>query len=154
MVQGPIPASIAVQPNMDDVNYYAPLNLNSSGQLIVAGSGAGGSVTVTGAAGGLVVVGGAAGALVTGVGKSSTLNITAATVVKASAGRVGYVNIVVAGSGPGAVYDHATTSGVAAANQIAVLPETVTGPQVIDFPCSTGIVVVPGTGMTVAVSWI
>jgi len=154
MPQGPIAAAVAVQPNVDDVNYYAPLNLDANGNLLITGTGAGGAQLVTGASGGLVVVGGASGALVTGVAKSRTLNITTPTVVKNTAGRVGYVNIVVAGSAAGAVYDFAATSGVSAATQIAVLPDTVTGPQVIDFPVTTGIVVVPGTGMTVAVSWI
>jgi hypothetical protein len=96
-------------------------------------------------------------------GKNSALNITAATVVKVPAdnGAVGglaeicrivRVQVIVAGSAAGAVYDSKATTGNSAANQVAVLPNTV-GTYLIDMPCFTGIVVAPGTGQTVAVSF-
>jgi len=84
---------------------------------------------------------------------SSRLNITSATVVKASAGYVARMNVIVAGSAPGTLNDVLTTGAAAAANQIAVLPNTV-GTYTIEFPANTGIVVVPGTGQTIAISYI
>lgn len=91
-------------------------------------------------------------AVVVGQGTSATLNITAATVVKAVGGRVAKVSVLVAGSAVGAVHNCATTGAVAAGNKVAVIADTV-GVYDIDFPCSTGITVVPGTGQTLAVSF-
>jgi hypothetical protein len=84
---------------------------------------------------------------------SSALNITAATVVKATPGRAVMVSVIVAGSGAGAVYDHATTSGVGAASEIFIVPDTA-GAYLIDWPCAVGIVVAPGSGQTLAISYV
>ncbi|KWN80868.1 hypothetical protein WM24_23835 [Burkholderia ubonensis] len=86
-------------------------------------------------------------------GKTPIYNITAAAVVKATPGRLVRINVVVAGSAAGTANDCATTGAAAAANEIAVIPNTV-GTYYLDWPCATGIVVVPGTGQTVAVSYI
>lgn len=83
---------------------------------------------------------------------SQTYNITAATVVKAAPGYLVRIAVIVAGSAAGTANDVLTTGAVAAANQIAAIPNTV-GVIQIAWPCATGIVVVPGTGMTVAVSY-
>lgn len=91
-------------------------------------------------------------AVTVGKGTVTVKNITAATVVKAVGGRVAKVSVLVAGSAPGAVYDRATTSGVGVTNQVAVIGNTA-GVLDIDMPCSAGIVVVPGTGQTLAVSY-
>lgn len=121
MPQGPLPATVAVQPVSG--NYAGrPLQLDAVGTLL------------------------------TGEGASTHLNVTAATVIKAAAGRACRVSVVVAGSTTGAIYDHATTSGVAAANQIYTINDVI-GSYQIDIPCAVGIVVVPGTGMTVAISY-
>jgi hypothetical protein len=83
----------------------------------------------------------------------SRLNITAATVVKATKGRAVRVSVVVAGSAAGTVNDNNLTTGNAAANTVAPLPTTV-GTITLDWPCVTGIVVVPGTGQTIAISYV
>jgi len=85
-------------------------------------------------------------------GTQNTLNITSGTLVKASGGFVATVSVLVAGSATGAVYDVATVGGAAAANEIAVIPNTV-GTYAINFKTTKGIVVVPGTGQTLAISW-
>jgi len=92
------------------------------------------------------------GATIVGKGNKTVLNITSATVVKAVAGRIVKVSVIVAGSAAGSVNDVATTGAVAAANEIAVIPNTV-GVFDVDMPTSNGIVVTPGTGQTVAVSY-
>ncbi|SAK53552.1 hypothetical protein AWB78_01337 [Caballeronia calidae] len=86
-------------------------------------------------------------------GTQSTLNITAATVIKALPGRVYTVSVLVAGSAAGAVYDSTSTSGNTAADQIASLPNAVAFINTNAWPCANGIVVAPGTGQTVAVAW-
>lgn len=92
-------------------------------------------------------------------GKSSALNLTAATVVSTvpkdfalGQGRLARVQVLVAGTTGGAAYDGTSTSGNTAANQIAAWPNTV-GTYTIDMPFLAGLVVVPGTGQTVAVSY-
>jgi hypothetical protein len=88
-------------------------------------------------------------------GTATTLNITAATVIKSSPGRVWTVSVVAGtGSTVGAVYDSASTAGNTTANQIGELPAAVGAPVNFNaMPTTTGIVVVPPTGYTVAVSW-
>lgn len=91
--------------------------------------------------------------MITPGGLSTSLNITAATVVKAKPGRICKVSVIVAGSGTGTVNDLATTSGASAANQLYVVPQT-QGIYELNLPCVNGILVVPGTGQTLAVSYI
>lgn len=85
-------------------------------------------------------------------GTLNSYDITAATVIKASPGRIVKVIVQVAGSGTGTVNDCITTAAAAITNQISTIPETV-GPIALDWPCTTGIVVVPGTGQTLSVSY-
>jgi hypothetical protein len=92
------------------------------------------------------------GAAITAQGINTFLNISAATAIKSSRGRIVKVNVNTAGSTAGSVYDRATTSGTGAANLVAAIPNTV-GTYTIDFPCANGIVVTPGTGMVVSVSF-
>ena len=91
------------------------------------------------------------GALLTGQGASSTLDLTAATVVQVGAGRVGRVSVLVAGAA-GALYDGASTSGNTAANEIAVIPATV-GNITIDFPFTTGLVYIPGASQIASITY-
>ena len=93
------------------------------------------------------------GALLTAQGQKTFFNITAATLVKASSGRVAKVSVIVAGSVAGSVNDAATIVGASTANEIAVIPATVSVYN-IDFPVSNGIVLTPGTGQTLAISYI
>jgi hypothetical protein len=83
---------------------------------------------------------------------NTALNITAATVVKATPGRAVMVIVTTAGAA-GALYDHSTTSGVGAANLIAVIPATV-GTYLFDWPCLVGIVAVPGAAQVCGVSFV
>lgn len=85
-------------------------------------------------------------------GVSSTYNISAATVVKATKGTLMRVSVITAGTTAGTVNDVATTGGAAVGNQIGTIPDTV-GTYEFAWPCATGIVVVPGTGQVLAVSY-
>ena len=86
------------------------------------------------------------------VGSFTALNISVATVVKPGPGVVMTIAVVTAGSTAGAVYDATSTTGNTVANQVGVLP-AVAGTYAIEFPCINGIVVAPGTGQVVAVSY-
>ena len=84
-------------------------------------------------------------------GNASELNLTAATVVKASPGTVYRVIVNTAGSTAGGIYDAATTAGNVAANLIASIEAA--GVYYLEFPCFNGILFEPGTGMVASVSY-
>lgn len=87
-----------------------------------------------------------------GTGDQSALNIVAATVVKVGPGRVARIAVVSAGSDAGAVHDCVSTGAAGAANQVASIPNTV-GVIELDWPLVEGLVVVPGSGQVLAVSF-
>jgi hypothetical protein len=99
----------------------------------------------------------ATGNLFVGSGSVPRYNITAATVVKATPGRLVRIAVSVAPTAAALVAsDCATTGAVAASNQIvSVAFGSLTAGQVItlDWPCTAGIVINPGTGGTVSVSF-
>lgn len=82
-------------------------------------------------------------------GKNATA-LTAATLVKSGAGRLASVSVLVAGSADGAIYD--ANDATATSGQFYAIPKTI-GVFVVNFPVSFGIVVAPGTGQTVSVSY-
>lgn len=124
MPQGALQANVATNPS----NARAPLTTDSSGNLLI------------------------------GNGASNALNVNAATVVKNSAGRACKVVVItVATGGTFGIYDTNTTGSAATANAIYP-PITTAWPAAgtiisLDFPCKTGLVVNPGTGGVVAVSF-
>jgi hypothetical protein len=83
-------------------------------------------------------------------GNSSSHGITATTVVFSGQGRVVNVSVIVAGSAVGHIYDTSDSSITTA--PVYTIPMTV-GVFAVDFPMSNGIVVIPGTGQTVSVSY-
>lgn len=82
-------------------------------------------------------------------GALSYTDLSATTLVHATAGRICNVIVTTAGSAPGAVYD--TTNTVSPNNLVYVIPNTV-GVYTVNFPINYGIVVVPGTGQVVSIS--
>jgi hypothetical protein len=80
--------------------------------------------------------------------------ISAATVVKTAAGRVCRVSVTTAGSAVGHIYD-ANQLGVTT-KPLWVIPEAAQPngePFDVGIPAAYGVLVVPGTGQTVAVSY-
>ena len=87
-------------------------------------------------------------------GNASELNITAPTVVKASPGTLFRVNVNTASSvSVSACYDLATVNGASAATEIYVSPISAVGSTELTWPCADGILIVPGTGANIAVSY-
>lgn len=87
-------------------------------------------------------------------GHASSLNITAAANVKTGVGRVYRVILNTAGSTATSIIDSAGTTATAA-NTIMTIPSTAAAGTVfvLDWPCATGISVVPGTSAVLAVSY-
>lgn len=96
----------------------------------------------------------ATGNLLTAVGKTTSLNVTAAAVIKTGPGRVVRVinNAGVAGF---TLNDCATTGAAAAANQIMVISTTTVGQVItLDFPFTVGLVVsAVGSSGALAISY-
>lgn len=83
-------------------------------------------------------------------GAQNVADITTPTLVSSKGGRLCKVSIIVAGSSNGAIYDNTDLSSTL--RQIYVIPQTL-GLVNVNWPVGYGIVVVPGTGQQVAVSW-
>ncbi|WP_343743372.1 hypothetical protein [Herbaspirillum huttiense] len=100
----------------------------------------------------------ASGNLLMGAGSANKLNISAATVVKATPGRACRLIVQTAPSaGAITVNDTTTTGAAAAANQIFTIAFGSAPAGTIfnlDFPCASGIVISSvGTGGVVAISY-
>jgi hypothetical protein len=85
-------------------------------------------------------------------GTKTALGITANTLVSKAQGRLVNVIVLVAGSASGGVYDASTITLANSSNKIFSIPETV-GVYVINVPIVNGIVVEPGSGQTVSISY-
>lgn len=92
-------------------------------------------------------------------GRSIEMNIAAATQVSTVSkdqtlanARLVRVNVVVAGTAPGSVNDTATAGGANAANVLTAIPN-VLGPFLVDAPVISGILVTPGAGQVVTVTY-
>lgn len=84
------------------------------------------------------------------VGSQVTGAISAKTLVKSGGGRVARVSVTSSGSSDGFIYDAASVNATSV--MIASIPNTV-GVTEINLPVNSGIVVAPGTGQTVVVSY-
>lgn len=76
--------------------------------------------------------------------------ISVPTVVSTSPGRAARASVTVAGSTPGLVYDSAALTMLS--RPIYSIPNTL-GDEEINLPVAYGVVVVPGAGQTVTVSY-
>lgn len=85
-------------------------------------------------------------------GIASRLDITASTLVASGVHQIATLCVITAGSTAGTLNDSATTGGAATANEVAAIPNAV-GCNQLDWPMANGIVVVPGTGQAVSISY-
>jgi hypothetical protein len=70
--------------------------------------------------------------------------------LKQGPGRIAYVNVTVAGTAAGTLVDSNSTAAVAPV--LAVIPQAV-GSYFINLPFNLGLVVIPGAGSTLSVSF-
>jgi hypothetical protein len=83
-------------------------------------------------------------------GLQNSGSLTAPTLVQLGLGRVATVSVTVAGSAVGRIYDANTATSTT--NPVYVIPMTV-GVVFVNMPVGLGLVVAPGTGQSVAVSY-
>jgi hypothetical protein len=93
-------------------------------------------------------------------GTQTARNIITATLVKSGSGRVVKVIVLATnGSSTGAIYDANTTTQAVAGNLLWTIPAAVSAasasstPVELNLPFQSGLVIVPGTGMIVVVSY-
>lgn len=83
-------------------------------------------------------------------GATRSITMTSSTLVVSGQGRIASVSVIVAGSTACVIYDSnnaaSTTSAIAAVTNAI-------GVTVINMPYNNGLVVVPGTGMTVVITY-
>jgi hypothetical protein len=87
-----------------------------------------------------------------GLGTQTSATITTATVIYVGAGYLVNFSVVVAGATAGTISNTGAVSTVAAANALCVIPNTV-GVIKLGQVFSTGLVVTPGTGQSVNVTY-
>jgi hypothetical protein len=94
--------------------------------------------------------------LTTTGGQLQTYDITTTTLIKGSAGRLFRIVVNAASTTALLAYDSATTGGAGASNLIYEGPtDSVAGTVVcLEWPCANGIVINPGTGGNVSVSYL
>jgi hypothetical protein len=83
----------------------------------------------------------------------SQLNITSSTLVKPTSGMLVGFAVTVFGSGAGTINDAASTGAAAASNAMVALPTTASSTTYFPMQFKNGLVVVPGTGQTITVSY-
>jgi hypothetical protein len=83
-------------------------------------------------------------------GAQRSATITATTLVVSGQGRLASVSVIVGGSTDATIYDSNLTTSLT--NALAVVDNAL-GVAVINMPYNNGLVVVPGTGMTLVVSY-
>lgn len=83
-------------------------------------------------------------------GLQNNANITTATVVKTTSGRLAMVSVIAGGSANGTIYDAINTTSTS--TPIFTIPDT-PGVFFANLPVTNGIVVVPGSGQIVTVSY-
>lgn len=83
-------------------------------------------------------------------GTANYPNISAATLVKSSAGRIATISITTAGSAVGTIYDTSVASSTT--NPIYTIPNTI-GVVSVNLATRYGIVVAPGTGQVLTVGY-
>jgi hypothetical protein len=83
-------------------------------------------------------------------GQQTAPALAAAALVKQGAGRVAFVNVTIAGAAPGSVID---ANSVGATSPVLYVIPNVVGSTFVNLPYSFGLVVIPGTGQTVTVSY-
>lgn len=100
----------------------------------------------------MVAVNGLTQAYLSVEGSASAENISAAMLLRKGPGRVARVSVTTAGTTVGSVHDAASTTLTAASVLLATIPNTV-GVTIINMPVENGLVITPGTGQVLSVSY-
>ena len=101
---------------------------------------------------GVVAINGLTQATTRSFGTRTSVTVTAATVIYVGAGYLVNFSVVVAGSTVGTISNTSTVASVAAANALCAVPASV-GIIKVGQIFSAGLVVTPGTGQSINVTY-
>ena len=101
---------------------------------------------------GVVAINGLAQATTRSLGTQTSVTVTAATLIYVGKGYLVNFSVVVAGTTAGTISNTGAVSTVAAANALCAIPNTV-GIVKVGQVFSTGLVVTPGTGQSINVTY-
>ena len=85
-------------------------------------------------------------------GTINSYEISTSTYLNTNSGWCAKVSVIVAGSTTGTIYDANSVATAVNGVRLAIIPNTV-GIYTINMPVNKGIVITPGSGMIVAVSY-
>lgn len=85
-------------------------------------------------------------------GQASLEGLTATALIKKGRGRIARVAVTTAGTTVGSVYDAASTSLATTATLLVTIPNTV-GIVDVSMPYESGLVITPGSGQVLSVSY-
>ena len=86
------------------------------------------------------------------VGTQAALNATTPVLVTTGSGRLVNVYVNTAGSSAGTIHDASSVATASAANVLFSVPNTV-GVTVVSIPYSAGLVIQPGTGQVINITY-
>jgi len=101
---------------------------------------------------GVVAINGYTNALLRGQGYYTSATVTGATLVVPGRGYLVSWTVVVAGTGSGMIYNYSAASGYSAANALCPTGTTL-GVQPAGLVFTNGLVIVPGTGQSINVTY-
>ena len=101
---------------------------------------------------GVVAVNNLSQATVRGLGTQTSVTVTAATLIYTGSGYLVNFSVVIAGSAAGTINNTNAVGSVSAANALCAVPNTV-GIVRAGQVFSTGLVVTPGTGQSINVTY-
>jgi hypothetical protein len=101
---------------------------------------------------GVVAINNLAQSTLRGLGTQTSVTITGATLIYSGAGYLVNFVVTVAGSTAGVIYNTAATSTTAASNAMIAVPNSI-GITKVGQVFSTGLVIVPGTGQSINVTY-
>lgn len=101
---------------------------------------------------GVVGINGVADTMYNLEGYRNSREVTAKTSLQTGDSWVARVSVIVAGSTTGLIYDAPSAAAAAVGNRLFVIPNTV-GIHEVKLPANQGVVVEPGTGMILCVSF-
>lgn len=86
------------------------------------------------------------------IGTTAVLGASVPLLVNTGSGRLVNVYVITAGSAAGSIHDAGSVAGAVAGNTLFTIPTT-TGITQVNIPYSNGLVILPGTGQVINITY-
>jgi hypothetical protein len=87
-----------------------------------------------------------------GIGGNASIGITAPTLISSEAGRLVNLYVIDGGSSGGFIHDASSVAAASTLNALTTIPTTA-GITSVNIPFSNGLVVIPGTGQSINITY-